>query len=80
MEHKSNAKNLEKTNAPADIERTKCSCYQNAFKALPPHFRASSPFGGHREKYTRERHARGLARLAQKGELVRRLAFKCRFS
>ena len=51
--------------------------------------RASSPFGGYREKYTRERHARGdatrgfaarsrvlarLASLAQIGELARRLA------
>ena len=50
--------------------------------------RASSPFGGYREKYTRERHARGdatrgfaarsrvlarLASLAQIGELARRL-------
>ena len=52
--------------------------------------RASSPFGGYREKYTRERHARGdatvaaspdrsrvlarLASLAQIGELARRLS------
>ena len=50
--------------------------------------RASSPFGGYREKYTRERHARGdatrgfaarsrvlarLASLAQIGEVARRL-------
>ena len=34
--------------------------------------RASSPFGGYREKYTRERHAR-LASLAQIGELAHRL-------
>ena len=46
--------------------------------------RASSPFGGYREKYTRERHARGDATalwlrrslacsLTQIGELARRL-------
>ena len=28
---------------------------------------ASSPFGGHREKYTRERHARGDATAASRG-------------
>ena len=56
---------------------------------------ASSPFGGHREKYTRERHARGdataasrgfaacsrvLASFTQIGELARRLTTEIHYT
>ena len=51
---------------------------QNALRLLFTSLRASSLFGGYREKWTRERHARGLgisrlASLVQIEELARRL-------
>ena len=63
-----------------------CTVYSGKCHRATTSLRASSPFGGYREKYTCERHARGdatapasrviarLASLAQIGELARRLS------